>query len=240
MNAVVFDIETVPYDEDSFSKEEWEYILKYVENEEEIEQTKERLSLWAFTAHIASLAMLDVSENRALVMYLSDGSGDRDKEDLEFNGVSVHMRAFSTAEGVEEAERRILSVFWEKAEERNGQRFVSFNGRRFDSVFLMLRSFILGVRVTRDLLGNRYKYENHFDLLDALTFHGQGRKYSLDFVCRRLGIPSPKEDFDGKDVKELYREGRYRDIALYNLGDVLATAEIYRRFYDTLGGVFNL
>ncbi len=237
MDAVVFDIETVPVNEDSFDDRDWEYILKYAESEEDEEKEKEKLSFWAFTAHLVSVTLLDIPTGRALVMYLSNREG---LEELDRDGFTVYMKSFSIEGGIEHAERRILENFWKKVDERRNQRLVSFNGRRFDSVFLMLRSFVLDVRVSRDLIGKRFSYDNHLDLLDALTFHGQGRKYSLDFVCRRLGLPSPKESMDGHEVKRYFREGRYRDIALYNLKDTIATAEIYRRFYDTLGHIFGL
>ena len=245
MEAIIFDIETVPTKEENLKEEDWEYIFKYADTEEDREKQKERLSLWALTAHLVSVALLNVSEGLALVMYLSDRDS---KEELklreEFEGgeleLRVHMVGFSMEEGIEEAERRILTKFWKKAKEKEGYRFVSFNGRGFDSVFLMLRSFVLGVKVSRQFIGNRYEYRNHLDLLDLLSFHGQGRKYSLEFVCRRLGIPSPKEDMDGHDVKEYFAKGRYRDIALYNLKDTIATARIYERFRNTLGDVFGL
>lgn len=237
MEVIVFDIETVSVGEDSFDDKDWEYILKYAETEEDEEKQKERLSFWAFTAHLVSVTLLDLSSKKALVMYLSN---DENTEEIEKDGFKVFMRSFSIGEGIEDAERKILRHFWKKVEERRDQRLVSFNGRRFDSVFLMLRSFILGVKATRNLLGSRYSYENHLDLLDALTFHGQGRKYSLDFVCRRLGIESPKELMDGHQVKEYFSQGRYRDIALYNLQDTIVTAKIYQRFYETLGDVFGL
>jgi len=245
VEAIVFDIETVPTREENLKEEDWDYIFKYSETEEDREKQKERLSLWALTAHLASVALLNVSERVALVMYLSD---EDSKEELEIKenfeeeelNIRVHMVGFSMEKGIEEAERKILVNFWKKVKEKEGYRFVSFNGRSFDSVFLMLRSFALGVKVSRQFIGNRYEYRNHIDLLDLLSFHGQGRKYSLEFVCSRLGIPSPKKDMDGHDVKKYFEEGRYKDIALYNLGDTIATAKIYERFKNTLGDIFGL
>ncbi len=235
--AIVFDIETVPVEEESLSREELEYIFKYAQTEEEEERERERMSLWAFTAHLVSLALYKLEDGKAVVLYAGEEDGE---ENIEEMGVEVFMRSYSIREGIEEAERRILQQFWKKASDKKDHRFVSFNGRRFDSVFLMLRSFVLGVKVKSNLLGSRFDYGNHFDILDALTFHGQGRKYTLDFVCRRLGLPSPKEEMEGKDVKEFFRSGRYREIALYNLRDTILTGEIYKRLRETLGEVFEL
>lgn len=130
-------------------------------------------------------------------------------------------------------ERRILATFWDDI--RNYAQFVTFNGRGFDCPFLMLRSAILGVRPARNLVPYRYSTTPHCDLLDQLTFYGASRKFSLDFFCRAFGIPSPKAGgITGLDLGPLYREGRYRDIARYCIGDVIATAELFRRWKNFL------
>jgi predicted PolB exonuclease-like 3'-5' exonuclease len=237
MEVVVFDIETVPVEDSDLSEEDWDYLLKFATTEEEEEKQREKLSFWPFTAHLVSVALYKPQEKRAVVLYIADKDGS---EELKEGDVNVFLKSYSMERGIEEAERRILGIFWEKAKEKADHRFVSFNGRRFDSVFLMLRSFILGVKATRNLLDNRFRYDNHIDLLDLLTFHGQGRRYTLDFVCRRLGIPSPKGEIDGAKVKEYFRSGRYREIALYNLRDAIVTGEIYKRFLNTLGDVLGL
>lgn len=130
-------------------------------------------------------------------------------------------------------ERRILATFWDDI--RNYAQFVTFNGRGFDGPFLMLRSAILGVRPAKNLVPYRYSTTPHCDLLDQLTFYGASRKFSLDFYCRAFGIPSPKAGgITGLDLGPLYREGRFRDIARYCIGDVIATAELFRRWKNFL------
>lgn len=126
-------------------------------------------------------------------------------------------------------ERTIVAAFWEDI--RNYAQFVTFNGRGFDCPFLMLRSALLGVRPTRNLVPYRYSTSPHCDLLDQFTFYGATRKFNLDFYCRAFGIPSPKSSgLTGLDLGPLYREGRYREIARYCIGDVVATAELFRRW----------
>jgi hypothetical protein len=123
----------------------------------------------------------------------------------------------------------MLQEFW-KAVARYGQ-FVTFNGRSFDCPFLMLRSAILGVRPTRNLMTYRYSAGEHCDLLEQLSYYGAFRKFSLDFYCRSFGITSPKsEGVSGQDVEPLFRAGRYREIAEYCLRDVRATAELFQRW----------
>jgi hypothetical protein len=49
--------------------------------------------------------------------------------------------------------------------------------------------------------------------------------------CRALGIKSPKEgEVKGEDVSDLFREGKFFDIAKYNMGDIIATKELYDRW----------
>jgi 3'-5' exonuclease len=99
----------------------------------------------------------------------------------------------------------------------------------------MARSALLGVKPTRNLMGNRYAVGDHCDLLDQLTFYGALRKFSLDFYCKTFGIKSPKESgVTGLDMGRLFGEKKYRDIAEYCLGDVKATAELYRKWAEYL------
>lgn len=103
--------------------------------------------------------------------------------------------------------------------------------------FLLLRSAMLGVTPSRlDLLGQRFRTTPHCDLLDQLTFCGLTRRFPLDFYCRAFGITSPKEGMSGADVGRLHAEGKYREIAAYNARDLLATAELYRRWLLFLSG----
>lgn len=237
METLIFDIETVPIDEDSLSKEELEYLFRRAEDEEKENRIREMMGLWSFTAHIVSLGLMLHERKRAMVLYVSDGD-DFSEECIE--GFSVKFQSFSLDRGIEEAERSILERFWEVLSSPSVGPLVSFNGRSFDAPFLMLKSFILGVKATRNLMGNRYDYRNHIDILELISFHGVGRLYSLDFICRRLGIDTPKLKMKADEVKDRFREGRYKDIALYNFHDLLATGRIYERLKDTLGEVLGL
>ena len=66
---------------------------------------------------------------------------------------------------------------------------------------------------------NRYNGV-HIDLLDQLTFYGASRrKFSLDMWCKTFGIKSPQkeEGITGYDIKNLFADKRYLDIARYCL-----------------------
>jgi 3'-5' exonuclease len=127
----------------------------------------------------------------------------------------------------------MLAHFWKSI--IHYKQFVTFNGRGFDCPFVMARSALLGVKPSRNLMGNRYAVNDHCDLLDQLTFYSAMRKFSLDFYCRAFGIRSPKgSGVTGSDVGRLFGEKKYREIAEYCLGDVKATAELFRRWAEYL------
>ena len=84
-------------------------------------------------------------------------------------------------------------------------------------------------------MGNRYHSTQHIDLLEKLTFYGLVRKFNLDFYCHAFGIESPKsKGVTGMEVKELYKAGRIKDIAVYCGEDVKATFQLYQIWSEFL------
>ena len=137
------------------------------------------------------------------------------------------------------SERDMLERFWEGA--RHYQHFITFNGREFDIPFLMLRSAIHGIRPTKDLMRGRYVYQHnadavHIDLRDQLSFYGAlRRKGSLHLWSRAFGIQSPKSGgITGDDVGRFFKERKFLDIAKYNVGDLRATRELYKKWEEHL------
>jgi uncharacterized protein YprB with RNaseH-like and TPR domain len=127
------------------------------------------------------------------------------------------------------SEKELLETLWQDL--THYRQFITFNGRGFDCPFLMLRSSILQVQPSRHLMPYRYDAAIHCDLLDQFTFYGALRKFNLDFYCKSFGIESPKSHgITGLDLGELFRQKRFKEIAEYNLGDLQATAELYRRW----------
>ena len=127
----------------------------------------------------------------------------------------------------------MLSRFWELS--RGASEFVGFNSRGFDAPFLMARSAINGITPSVDLMSDRYGRfgVKHIDLYDQLSFYGASRfaHGSLHMWCRAFGIKSPKEDgVKGDEVSSLFKDKRYMDIARYNMGDIVATKELYDRW----------
>ena len=237
MATLAFDIETAALDDSAFHPSQLEFLyreLDLIPDPEERQAREERItkmrSLWALTAQVVCIAMLNVDTERGQVLYIAP-----DYEDpAEVDGVEFIVC-------MDEAE--LLQAFWDVA--KHYEQVVTFNGRSFDVPFLYLRSAILNVPISRkDWLGYRYASEPHCDLAEQFTFYGvsgregAARKFDLNFYCKAFGIPSPKaEGITGKDVTQLIREGRHREVAEYCLRDVRATVALYHIWKNRLAGI---
>lgn len=220
MTKVVFDIETLGYPLEAFDQRQQEYLLKFSQTDEERAEAVQKFSLTALTARIVAIAMLNPDSNQGKVFYQGPG----EQRTLTENGLIEYLPL---------SEKEMLEEFWEKLSRFD--QVITFNGRMFDGPFVMLRSAMLGVKAARNLVPYRYSATEHCDLLDQLTFYGATRKFSLDFFCKGFGITSPKEQgVTGLDIGMLFAAGRYREIAEYCLGDVRATAELFRRWQEYL------
>ena len=221
MASVVFDIETVGVEWESLDDAQRTYLEKNARTDEERAKLPELLSLWPFTGRIVVLAMVNPESGRGRVWYeKTDGRIEEVSSDGLFTFIG-------------DTEPVFLCDFW-KAIARF-HRFVTFNGRRFDGPFLMLRSAVLGIPTTKNLAGYRYAVRPHLDLLDVISFFGASRKWNLDFTCKAFGVESPKEHcMDGYSVGPYYRAGRLKEIAQYCRRDVEATARLYRKVEKTL------
>jgi predicted PolB exonuclease-like 3'-5' exonuclease len=230
-HTLVFDIETVALPWDSFDKGQQEYLLKLAEQEEdETKRQRKReeliagLSLYPYSAQIVAIAMLNVESERGVVHYQAHQSESEKARWHSSDGL---------IEFVPGSEVELLRGFWEAIPKY--PRFVTFNGRAFDCPYLLIRSALLGIKPTRNLMTYRFDAKEHCDLMEQLTYYGVTRKYTLDFLCKAFSIPSPKSGgITGADVGKLFAEGKYRELAEYCLGDVRATAELYRRWKQYL------
>jgi predicted PolB exonuclease-like 3'-5' exonuclease len=224
MKKLVIDIETVgtPWEEhDPYVRE---YLIKGM-NEAEAEEEKRRGALSPFTGRIVAIGIVNAETGRSCAMYEVPGQTE------------MITRKDGNRTLISGSERQILEKFWEFLSP--GDRFISFNGRQFDGPFLMIRSAIHGVVPKRDLVGNRYRLHPNCDLREVLNFNGtlnaRQMRFNLDLACKSFGIASSKaEGMDGRSVENLYRSGRYEEIAVYCLEDVRATCELYLKLEKTL------
>jgi len=212
MPGIIFDIETVGRDFKSLDGPTQEYLLRYAETEDEKKEVKDSLSFYPQTAEIVAIGMLDTDSQKGFSFYQNTG-----QPLLPFEEEGVRYET-----GTEE---EIINKFWKVI--KDYKQFITFNGRGFDCPFILTRSAVHKIKPKKDIMPNRYG-DIHIDLFDQLSFYGATRrKFSLDMWCRTFGIKSPKEDgISGYDVKDLFKAGRFLDIARYCAGDLRATREL--------------
>lgn len=106
-------------------------------------------------------------------------------------------------------------------------RLVTFYGRQFDLPVVMRRAMYLGIDFPKLNL-DRWK-SPHIDVWDALTYGGALRTaHSLKFYCRRLNLVTG-DPFDGAQVSQLAKEGRWDDIKDHCIADIGATHALANR-----------
>lgn len=218
---LVFDIETVGCEFESLAESQQEFLLRYTEQEKDsakkeilIDEAKRYLSLYPLTAKITAIGLLNTETEKAVVLY----EGSEEDEWTAEEKITKYKP---------QTEPQMLSNFWKYVDK--SEKVISFNGRNFDIPFIMIRSAINKIKPSRNLMKNRYDSTHHTDLLEQFTFYGLTKKFNLDFYCKALGIESPKsKGITGMEVKELYKAGRMKEIAIYCGEDVKATFELYK------------
>lgn len=236
---LVFDIETVGLPFDSFDEAQQEYILRYTTTPEEKERKVGELALSPITGQIVTIGMRMMKSTPdgwqpREVAYMLDPA-------LNYDDGVVESTLPSGATAYASCETLLLENFWKLLAANAGIHLVSFNGRGFDAPWLMLRSAVLGIRPSRNLMdGTKFSYANHTDLLDKLTFYnrsssGATRAFNFDFFAKAFGVTSPKAaGVDGSKVSDLFSKGMYSEIAEYCLRDVKATWELYCKWEELL------
>lgn len=231
---LVFDIETVGVDFDSLDHATQENLTQWIRKESQgdeeyavaLEELKNRLGFSPLTAEIVVIGVLDCEKNKGVIYFQAP---EEKHAEFEENGFTFKQCS----------EKDMLQKFWDGA--RQYTQFITFNGRGFDVPFLMIRSAVHGIRPSKDLMRGRYLYQSapdamHIDLQDQLSFYGAlRRKGGLHLWSRIFGIESPKSGgITGDDVGRLYSEKKYLDIARYNVGDLVATKELYEKWQKYL------
>jgi len=226
MATLIFDIETAGEDFEKMDKASKEVLTKWTrenartdeEYERELALLKNRLGFSPYTAEIVSIAILDFEKEKGKVYFQAPNGKAKTFEEGNYSFEPM-------------SEKEMLKKFWLGVE--NYTDVVTFNGRGFDVPFLMVRSALHKIRPSVNLMDNRYlnlqRVPRHIDLQDQLTFYGAFyKKGGLHMISRAFGIESPKEgEVKGEEVGQYFAQGKYEDIARYNVRDVDATAKLY-------------
>lgn len=227
MRRIIFDIETCCFPFETLAESQQEYILRYAEKEKDEAVRSEKkdeairwLSLYPFTAKVVAIGIYDVEKEKAFVYYESDKEEEWINEEKK-----THYKGLS--------EEELIKSFWRIIAVTD--QVVTFNGRSFDGPFMMLRSALLKIKPSKNLVSKRFDHSEHVDLLEQFTYYGLTRKFNLDFYCHAFGIKSPKtKEISGMEVKNLYEAGRVKDIAVYCAEDIKATYELYKIWNEYL------
>lgn len=214
MRRVVFDIETVGQDFSSLDDISRDYFLRFADTPKKAEEARMGVHCSPLTAQIVAIGMMEVETGRGAVYYQNNrGLPEKSRE-----GEVLFLSG---------GEREILAHFWRQL--KRYDQFITFNGRSFDGPFIMTRSAIQGIRATKNLVPYRYNHNLHVDLIDQLSFYdATRRRFGLHMWCKAFGIASPKEGgISGLQIPELFRAGRFLDIARYCLDDVIATKALF-------------
>ncbi len=231
MRRVILDIETVGKDFDSFDEYTKQDVLDRIkskpdtpEYQEELSRAIQDLQFSPLLGEVVVIGVYDLDKKSGVVSFQSPG---KEIGELAEGNIIYKQRN----------EKSMLEAFWGGITEYD--ECITFNGRGFDVPYLIARSGVRGVHVTRDLMSNRFNNKSwggmlHTDLYDQLRYYGSvQRTGSLHLWTQAMGIESPKGGaIAGKDVAQAYKDGRGLEIAQYNARDLIATAELYRRWKE--------
>ncbi len=224
MSKIVFDIETVGVDFEALDETAQELLLANAKDDAERTVIREMLGVSPLTGRVVAVAVLNPETKKGAVYYQKQNPDEKEEE---VDGYQVVPCA---------DEKEILTRFWDLAGKYD--QLITFNGHAFDCPFMMIRSAILKVKPTVNLMGYRYGDKPHLDVYDKLTNYGAVRfKRSLHLWCQAFGIESPKDKgITGHDVGIFFKDKRCREIALYCVGDIKSTATLYEYWEKYMSG----
>lgn len=211
-NILFLDIETVPenasFDELSEEKKKlWELKTYYQRKEDYTpEEFYERAGIWAEFGKIVCIS----------VGYFAYQGENRSFRTTSFHG----------------EEKDILEDFKKLLEShynRPQHLLCAHNGKEFDFPFIARRMIIHNIELPDklNLFGKKPWEVPHLDTLELWKFGDHKHFTSLKLLCNVLNIPSPKDDIDGSEVRNVfYNDSDIHRINSYCEKDVLAIAQV--------------
>ena len=133
-------------------------------------------------------------------------------------------------------EHALLAEFCALLETRTNHPFrvlCAHNGKEFDFPYLCRRMLIQGIRLPQmlDIAGKKPWEIAHLDTMELWKF-GDFKNYtSIKILAKVFGIPTPKDDIDGSQVRSVYYEENNLDrIEIYCKKDVVTVARLLQCF----------
>ena len=211
-HILFLDIETVPQypqfsDLKPISKRLWEQKTQYQRKEQfSPEQFYDRAGIWAEFGKIICIS----------VGYFQK------KEDFR----NFRIRSFH---GEESALLMEFKNLLETQFNRPQHLLCAHNGKEFDFPYIARRMIILGIDLPfkLNLFGKKPWEVPHLDTMELWKFGDYKTFTSLKLMANILGIPSPKDDIDGSEVRNVfYEENNIDRIVTYCEKDTVTVAQI--------------
>ncbi len=133
-------------------------------------------------------------------------------------------------------EKIVLQEFAALLNDNKGHRFnllCAHNGKEFDFPYMCRRMLVNGVKLPHilDMAGKKPWEIAHLDTLELWKFGDFKHYTSLKLLANIFGIPTPKDDIDGSQVKRVYyEENDLGRIERYCRKDVVTVAQIFLRY----------
>ncbi|MGM1056387.1 MAG: 3'-5' exonuclease [Bacteroidota bacterium] len=211
-HILFLDIETVP-EEKAFSllteerKKLWEDKSRYQRKEEfTAEAFYDRAGIWAEFGKIICISV-------GFFKFKND----------------IRSFRITTFQGEEKKLLRDFSLLLESHFYKPHHLLCAHNGKEFDFPYIARRMIIHNIQLPLklDLFGKKPWEVPHLDTLELWKFGDYKHYTSLKLLTNVLGIPSPKQDIDGSEVRDVYYIDRQLGrIVSYCERDVLAIAQV--------------
>lgn len=214
-HILFLDIETVPqypsFDEvDATGQLLWEQKTKYQRKEDFTPaEFYDRAGIWA---------------EFGLIVCISVGYFKNQGDNRQFRVTSFHGE-----------EKDILHQFKNLLESHFNKPqhlLCAHNGKEFDFPYIARRMIIHGISLPfkLNLFGKKPWEVPHLDTLELWKFGDYKTFTSLKLLAYILGIPSPKDDIDGSEVRDVfYKEQDIDRIIIYCEKDTITVAQILLR-----------
>lgn len=214
-HVLFLDIETVPEhpnfnDLDTEEQTLWEQKTVYKRKDEFTpEEFYDRAGIWAEFGKIICIS----------VGYFANKGDIRNFRTTSFYGEEEHL--------LQEFKGLLETHF-----NRPHHVLCAHNGKEFDFPFIARRMIINRITLPSklNLFGKKPWEIAHLDTLELWKFGDYKHYTSLKLMTKILGIPSPKDDIDGSQVRDVfYKENNIDRIIVYCEKDVIAVAQILLR-----------
>jgi len=213
--VMIIDIETVPQyqsfkDVPLHFQELWEHKTQYQRKpDQSAEEFYERAGIMAEFGKIICISLgIFTYQNKRYSLRVKSFFGDDEKEILQ---------QFSAL-----LKKQVPTLM-----------LCAHNGKEFDYPYICRRLLINEIEIPFQLqISGKKPWEiNHLDTMELWKFGDYKHYTSLNLLAAILNIPTPKDDIEGHQVRQVYYEEKNLDrIVTYCQKDVITTAQILLKF----------